>query len=145
MIILFCSFAFFALNSPDKTAKLPSSGLKTETEDIVAPSADELDHARKGFAAAKQLLSRPKSKVMQASLFASDKVQKTKDTRMQLELIVIGDRHSFAMINNQLVENGDLLPNGYKVQEIRPSWVQLQKDNLSQRLDWKDAHPCKLN
>jgi len=64
---------------------------------------------------------------------------------MQLELIVIGDHHSFAMINNQLYEKGDLLPNGYKVQDIRSSWVQLQKENLSQRLDWKDAHPFKLH
>jgi hypothetical protein len=145
MIILFCSFAFFALSPPARMAKMPSSGLKTETEDIVAPAADELDHAREGLSAAKKLLNRPKSKVMQASLFASDKVQKPKDTRMQLELIVIGDRHSFAMINNQLYENGDFLPNGYKVEEIRPSWVQVQKDNLSQRLEWNDAHPCKLN
>ena len=145
VIILLCSLLFIALNPPEKKAEYRPSNPETETINIFAPSKDELTHMQQGLAAAKKILSRPQSTTMQAHLFSHDKVQKKQGMEMQLELIVVGDHHSFAMINNELYERGDTLPEGYKVKEIKPDGVQLQKDSRSQRLDWKDAHPVKLH
>lgn len=144
MIIVFGSVLYVAMSPDDPMRQNSAQELTLKTSDISAPSENELTLARQGFSAAQRLVRQPDPNVMQASLFSPGKEEKT-ETGKRLELIIVGGHHNLAMINNELYEKGDILPDGYTIMAIKPKWVHLQKGSRRQRLDLKDAHHVKLH